>query len=94
MSRSYKKTLRSGDCKDKFFKNYANRKLRRNKFEDLQNGSYKKNFSSWQICDFNSLNWSFEEHWNMTLKRCSKWNLPIPNKKEIYRKWYQENKAK
>lgn len=31
MSRSYKHTTRAGDKKDKFFKRYANKKLRRNK---------------------------------------------------------------
>ena len=44
MSRSYKKTPRSGDQKDKFFKTYANRKLRRDKFHNLQHNSYKKIF--------------------------------------------------
>ena len=51
MSRSYKKTPRSGDRKDKYFKRYANRRLRRMSLEhlDLKGKSYKKIFCSWNI---------------------------------------------
>ena len=73
MSRSYKKTPRGGDRKDKFFKNYANRKLRRDKFHNLQHNSYKKNFCSWNICDYDSVNWTFEDHWRMTLRSWYNW---------------------
>ena len=45
MSRSYKKTPRSGDKKNKFFKKYANRKYRKLPLEDtVQHKSYKKTF--------------------------------------------------
>ena len=60
MSRSYKKTPRSGDQKDKFFKTYANRKLRRDKFHNLQHNSYKKNFCSYDICDYEWTHYSFK----------------------------------
>lgn len=33
MSRSYKKTPRAGDTKDKFYKRYANKLIRKNKYE-------------------------------------------------------------
>ena len=64
MSRSYKKTPRSGDTKDKFFKRYANRRLRRRKLDiDLQHKSYKKDFCSYDICDYETVGTSFEEFW-------------------------------
>ena len=97
MSRSYKKTPRGGDRKDKFFKNYAHRKLRRDKFNNLQHNSYKKNFCSWNICDYDSVNWTFEDHWKMTLRSWYNWGhryYPYPDKKEAYREWYKWNKMK
>lgn len=53
MSRSYKHTPYNGEAKDKFFKKYFNRKLRRKKLKhNLQHGLYKKYSSSWEICDY------------------------------------------
>jgi len=50
MSRSYKKTPCYSSKTDKFFKSYANKKL---KNIDLKNGSmYKKIFCSYNICDW------------------------------------------
>lgn len=46
MSRSFKKTPRCGDYKNRFLKKYANRKLRRDKNYNLQYGAYKKNYES------------------------------------------------
>lgn len=42
MSRSYKKTPRSGDKKNKYFKKYANRVYRRDKFNILQHGAIRR----------------------------------------------------
>ena len=42
MTNSYKKHPRSGDEKDKFFKNYYNRRLRRNRYELFQGNSINK----------------------------------------------------
>ena len=97
MSRSYKKTPRSGDTKDKFFKNYANRKLRRNKFHNLQHKSYKKNFCSYDICDYETICKTFEEWWQLRLKSwyCGGYQYrPFPSREEEYRNWYKYFKAK
>lgn len=55
MSRSYREpwtTQGYGGEARKFFKNYANRKVRRFKGE-MQNGKwYRKIFDSWSICDW------------------------------------------
>ena len=93
MSRSYKHTPYCGLKKDKFFKNYANRKLRRRKLDhDLQHRSYKKDFCSWEICDYYEIETkNFEEYYlddmsNIT-RRQSIVNLPKisidENNKEI-----------
>ena len=54
MSRSFKKTPRVGDTKNKFYKAYSNRRLRRRKVNEeeteLNNSSYKKYNNSWDIC--------------------------------------------
>ena len=52
MSKSFKHTPYSGLKKSKFFKTYANRKLRRNKLEKYNNRKYKRVFQSWNICDY------------------------------------------
>lgn len=50
MSRSYKKSKVIKVGKNKYLKNFANRKLRKN--ENISDGSnYKKHFESWDICD-------------------------------------------
>ena len=97
MSRSYKKTPRSGDKKDRFFKNYANRKLRRDKFNDLQHNSYKKNFCSWEICDYEWTHYSFETWWKDAVSRWERWGHkyePYPSREEEYRLWYKWYKQK
>lgn len=97
MSRSYKKTPRSGDTKDKFYKNYANRKLRRNKFHNLQHSNYKKNFCSYDICDYEIVGETFEEWWEQCLKNWYRWKYlyaPFPSREKEYRKWYKYFKAK
>ena len=88
MSRSYKKVPYSGDKKDKFMKNYANRILRRNKYLVLNNKSYKKNFEKWNICDY-----YFIENFKSYFKIMK--NLyPEMTDKEIYIKWYRYYKMK
>ena len=97
MSRSYKKTPRSGDKKDKYLKTYANRKLRRDKFNTLQHKTYKKNFCSWEICDYETVNYTFEQHWKDVLRRWYNWGhryYPYPDKEDEYRRWYRWYKMK
>lgn len=51
MSRSFKKTPYAGDKKQHYYKNMANRRVRKNK--DIQDGKkYKKEYCSWMICDY------------------------------------------
>lgn len=97
MSRSYKKTPRSGDTKDKFFKRYANRRLRRKPIDDvLQNKSYKKDFCSYDICDYEEVGTSFEQFYFHCVRSWYRWrrynNEPFPTREEAwkeYLKWYK-----
>ena len=97
MSRSYKKTPRSGDTKDKFFKQYANRRLRRKKLDiDLQHKSYRKDFCSYDICDYETVGTSFEEFWRDRVKWWHSWRRyrgePYPTREEAkkdYVRWYK-----
>ena len=63
MSRSYKKTPYCSCKKNKFAKNQANRKIRRNKDELYQNREFRKVYDSWDICDYGEVGISFEEYW-------------------------------
>lgn len=93
MSRSYKKTPRSGDTKDKFFKRYANRRLRRRKLDiDLQHKSYKKDFCSYDICDYETVGTSFEEFWRDRVKKWHSGRIHFPTREEAwkdYNRWYK-----
>lgn len=61
MSRSYKKTPRSGDKKDKFYKQYANKLVRKASYDlPLNYGNYRKMFSRYKICD---CNWVGTTYW-------------------------------
>lgn len=85
MSRSYKKTPRCGDKKDKYLKRYANRKLRRKKlFVDLQNKSYKKDFCSYDICDYQTIGLSWIEFSTSWLK-----HFPDESIKDLRKKYYR-----
>ena len=86
MSRSYKKTPRCGDTKNKFFKRYANHRLRRKKLEiDLQHKSYKKDFYTYYICDFETVGTSFNIFW-----RSRKNSFPTREEAlKTYNKWYK-----
>ena len=98
MSRSYKKTPRSGDRKDKYFKRYANRRLRRMSLEhlDLKGKSYKKTFCSWNICDYETVGTSFEQYWLSVVRSWHRWqkelNEPFPDREQTYQdyiKWFK-----
>lgn len=98
MSRSYKHTPRSGDKKDKFYKNYSNRKLRRIPIEEEsypKHNNYKKIICSWEICDYESVGTTFEEYWNGLWRFwCNwryRWEKSPPNKEDAYKdycRWY------
>ena len=100
MSRSYKKTPRSGEKKDKFFKKYANHRLRQRPIDDpdLKHGTYKKYSCSWNICDYETVGVSFEEYWRSVVRRWNQWKsyhpIPFPSKDEAYREWYRWFKRK
>ena len=98
MSRSYKKTPRSGDSKHKFFKTYANRVFRHDKLNDLQYNNYKKCYCQWNICDFETVGYAFEDWWNDTLQEWySKGKYqgkPYPSREDEYKLWYKYYKQK
>lgn len=53
MSRSYKHTPYCGLQKDKFYKQQANKRLRRKKLtHDYKHSSYRRDYDSWEICDY------------------------------------------
>lgn len=100
MSRSYKKTPYAGDCKGKIAKRFANKAVR-NYLKKLSNdhpdnGSYKKLYETWDICDYYWIE-TWEDYWNETQKRYAEhpeWYKNPPNEKEEYRKWYRTYKMK
>ena len=98
MSRSYKKTPRSGDTKNKFLKRYANRKLRHNRNHDviLQNKTYRKTFCYYDICDFEEIGTTFEQFYARCIRYWHRWrkyhNEPFPTREkawQVYLKWYK-----
>ena len=97
MSRSYKHTPRSGEQKDKFFKKYANRKVRRLPIDEhpLKGTAYKKVFCQYDICDYETVGISFEEYWECLIKSWHRWRKdhghPYPTRDEAYeeyRRWF------
>lgn len=100
MSRSYKHTPRCGERKDRAMKTYANRKLRRQKNDYfLQHKSYKKNFCSYDICDYEEVGTTFEDYWKTCLRVWYIWhfrfpNDPYPDRNEEYRRWLKWYKRK
>ena len=96
MSRSFKKTPRCGQTKDKFFKKYANRKFRRHKLNtDLKHNSYKKNFCYYNICDYEDVGTTFEQYWLSCIRCWHRWGYhsnPYPVREEAYKeycRWYK-----
>lgn len=66
MSRSRKKTPRCGDKKG--MKHYANRVIRRKKLkENISHMQYKKLFNRYDICDYQSVHFTFNDYWERTL---------------------------
>lgn len=97
MSRSYKKTPRSGEQKDKYFKRYANRRLRRKKLDiNLKNKTYRKDFCYYDICDYETVGMTFERFYQ---KRLKFWHMyhrfygePYPTREEAkkdYNRWFK-----
>ena len=89
MSRSYKRTPRWGDKKDKYFKKYSNRHIRRNSSEDnLKHKSYKKVICSYNICDCETVGMTFEQYWISLVNSWYRWRkncgYPFPNKEKAY----------
>lgn len=101
MSRSYKKTPYSGDHKGKWKKRRANEKVRnwfkRNLDANISRGDFRKIQNPWDICDFYSIT-TFKEYWQWELnwyeQHKNLYNLPKPDKKKSYRKWYKGYKMK
>lgn len=92
MSRSYKHTPRSGDQKNKYFKKYANRKVRRLPMDEHpSNGNaYKKVFASYEICDYETVGMSFERYWECLVKRWYEWTWqsePFPDRDKAYQEY-------
>ena len=93
ISRSYKRTPRCGDKKDKYLKNYANRRLRQYPINKppLNNCTYKKYNCQWDICDYDSVGISFERYWRRL--KCRFHDRPdlLGTKEEAYKeyiKWF------
>ena len=91
MSRSKKKTPRSGDKKDKFFKRYENHRLRKIPFEHtLNHNAYKKHGEGWNICDYETVGISFEQYWESLVKRWYNWEWrysEFPDREEAYQEY-------
>lgn len=103
MSRSYKHTSFCGGT-NKFFKKYANRRVRRKKMDlILPKGSYRKVSDSWQIKDYFDLR-EWENYWylindNYFWKRnvYLKYGLSIPeepNYNKSHHRWRKTYKMK
>ena len=99
MSRSYKKTPRCGEEKNKWAKSYANRSFRRTSRDALlSRGFHKRTFCSYDICDYESVNVTFTKYFDSLVKL---WKIsgrengePFPDMKYEYRKWYKWYKMK
>lgn len=95
MSRSYKKTPCCAP-KSRGMKKYANKIIRQDN-NTYQNGSYKKRFCSYDICDYKFFE-TFEEYFAGRVRQWYQWgykyNYPYPNQKSEYRKWYKYYKGK
>ncbi len=89
MSHSYKHTPRAGDTKDKFFKKYANHKVRRLPINEhpLNHKAYKKVECSWNICDYETVGLTFNQYWESLVKSCRRWNKNIPDKDKAYQEY-------
>ena len=93
MSRSYKKTPRAGEKKNRFFKKYANRKFRRKVNDEtvLKHNSYKKNFCYYDICDYEDVGTTFEQYYRGRIKwwrifSCYS-NEPFPTREKAWQEY-------
>lgn len=104
MSRSYKHTPYCGDNKSTGMKQIANRNLRRalkrNHDLNLNHGTYKKWFCSYDICDFYNIS-SWSAYWQNVIRSYHMMRAlfphrhePYPDKKEEYRYWYKHYRMK
>lgn len=100
MSRSYRHTPYHGMQKDKFYKKYFNRKLRRNKnynedSENLQYGQYKKKTDAWDIWDWAVIGTTnFDKYYEhqLQLHEEFKWHFSSydenpPTRKQCWKEW-------
>ena len=92
MIRSYKRTPRCGDKKDKFFKRYENHRVRRMPYDlTLNHCAYKKHGEGWNICDYETVGISFEKYWYSIKRRFhNRPNLMVTREEayEEYRRWF------
>ena len=92
MSRSYKHTPRSGQQKDKYFKKYSNRKVRRLPIDEhpSKGKTYKKVLHDYSICDYETVGISFEQYWERLVKRWYEWEhqgFDFPDREEAYQEY-------
>lgn len=96
MSYSYKHTPYFGDTKDRVLKKYANRRLRRKKLtSEYRYNAYKKDFSSWDICDYYWIETdNFEKYYKEKISEWLRWKYKYyqyPKREEVWKdycKWY------
>ena len=100
MSRSYKHTPYCGIQKDKFYKKYFNRKVRRNKNYDedaevLNHNQYKKKTDAWSICDYDEIGTTnFQKYYERQLylhevykRQFSHYNEPRPTRDQCWKEY-------
>ena len=100
MSRSYKHTPYCGMQKDKFYKKYFNRKVRRNKDYDedaevLQYNQYKKKTDTWAICDYDEIGTTnFQKYYERQLylhevykRQFPHYNEPRPTREQCWKEY-------
>ena len=98
MSRSYKKYAYCSDGENgraKSGKKFANKKVRRTKFNELpkKGKSYKKVYPQWDIRDY-KFYWTWEEALKDYRNNFEYYKKYYPTEKEFYSHWYQMMKAK
>lgn len=95
MSRSYKHTPYSGDRKNKWAKRQANKRFRQQKLtHNLQHKSYKKDFCSYDICDYYHIETkNFEEYYKLCVSRWHSWvryYMPYPTREECWKEYQKQ----
>lgn len=84
MSRSKKHTPYSGMKKDRFYKRYANRKIRRKKLQhNFDHKDYRKDFCCYDICDFYWIETpNFDEYYQSQIDNWYQFKWGIKNDEE------------